>query len=382
MCPGHPTIRKRQLFFHLVLVAGLILAWCGMARADGRAGVVEWSDGHKLTGAISLTPGKDLRIFADTAQVSLSLDEVKEIRFTVEKEQMWEGFYFPNAGQATQVKTGEVYPIRYLQTHITLGNGQVVEGHLFTTVFYVENDNGAQKVVVMAKQTGANGQKLADLIYPTVIRFDAGAANAGSTQIDLTQAGFVPLHPLVIMVQPDLAQPPMEQSPGKPIWTVPVADPGKIIFAVEASDGVHITWPLGAYVGNEITTTAAVPLAGPLAEVDPIIRIAVKDGLRDMRDFYDDRTLLGSFAGGDGSDIYSLVMLKRLGKSVDGGGTPLPADITPWSLVMLRWKYDAEQKKVTLLNRVMLKIGRMEGNSAPPKVFKEPELLRDISGSK
>jgi len=347
----------------------VVVAWPGVARADGaRVGVVEWSDGHKDSGAISLTPGKDLRVFTSTAQVALSLDEVKEIRFTPEKEEMWEGFYFPNAGQATQVKTGEVYPIRYLQTHITLGNGQVVEGHLFTTVFYVEPDDGPnEKVVVMAKQTGANGTKLSDLIYPTRISFDAGAASVATAQIDLTQAGFVPLHPPIILVQPDLAQPPMQQTPGQPIWTVPVADPAKIIFAVEAKDGVHVSWPQGAIPGPEI---------------DPDRLKAVQTGLAVMRDFYDTRTSLGSFTGADDTDIYSLVMMKRIAKSVDGGGTPTPAGVVPWSLVILRWKYDPDQKKATLLNRVLLKIGRTEGNSAPPVVFKEAGLLRDVSGNK
>ena len=154
-----------------ILILITALASNGLAHADGRAGVVEWSDGHKQSGAISLTAGKDLRIFAGDKQVSLTLDEVKEIRFTAEKEQMWEGFYFPNAGQATQVKTGEVYPIRNIKAEISLGNGQVLAGHLATTVFYIENDDGAQKVVVMAKQTGTDGEKLADLLYPTVIRF-------------------------------------------------------------------------------------------------------------------------------------------------------------------------------------------------------------------
>jgi hypothetical protein len=81
----------------MLLVA--VVTCFGAARADGRAGAVEWSDGHKVAGAISLTPGKNLRLFTKDTPVTLSLDEVKEIRFTVEKEQMWEGFYFPNAGR-------------------------------------------------------------------------------------------------------------------------------------------------------------------------------------------------------------------------------------------------------------------------------------------
>ena len=348
----------------LLLASVMFAAWCGMANADeARAGAVEWSDGHKVAGAISLTPGKDLRVFTADSQVALSLDEVKEIRFTPEKEEMWEGFYFPNAGQATQVKTGEVYPIRYLQTHITLGNGQVVEGHLFTTVFYVEPDEGPnEKVVVMAKQTGANGQKLVDLVYPTVIRFDAGGASAGSARIDLTQSDLKGIQTPLIFTWPDLSSPPVQQVAGKPIWTVPTDDPAKLLFSVEAADGIHVAWPD--------------------AEPDPDTKQAVDTGLKVMRDFYDSRTQLGCFADASTDDIYSLVMMKRLGKKVDGNGTIIGPDITPWSLVILRWKYDADQKKATLLNRVLLKIGRIDATHPEPKIFREPGLLRDISASK
>jgi hypothetical protein len=270
---------------------------------------------------------------------------------------MWEGFYFPNAGQTTQVKTGEVYPIRYLQTEITLADGKIIEGHLFTTTVYVETDDATEKVVLMAKQTGANGEKLADLVYPTLIRFDADASSAGSSQIDLTQAGFVPLHPPVMIALPDLTLSPMEQTAGKSIWTVPVENPEQLLFSVEAVDGIHVAWPG--------------------AEADPSSQQVVEDALKVMQDFYDTRMLLGSFVGGDGSDIYSLVMMKRVGATYGFTG-----DRIPWSLVILRWKYDPEQKKVTLLNRVALATGRAENNSPLPAVFKQPELLRDISGSK
>ena len=129
--------RSRQLLLGAALGAGLAVLGIGVVRADGRPGWVEWSDGRKIEGAISLTPGKDLRLFSGGSQVSLQLDEVKEMRFKPEKEEMQEGFYFPNAGQATQAKTGEVYPVRLLQTKITLSDGKVLEGHLFTTTLYV-----------------------------------------------------------------------------------------------------------------------------------------------------------------------------------------------------------------------------------------------------
>jgi len=357
------TTPFHSFLIRTILAAAIVLAACGAARAEGRAGAIEWSDGRKVAGAISLTPGRDLRLLANDRQFALSLAEVKEIRFKPEKEEMREGFYFPNAGQATQAKTGEVYPVRYLQTEITLADGKVVTGHLMTTTFYLETgsdatgDAATEKVVLMAKQTGANGQKLADLVYPTLIRFDATASSAGFSRIDLTQSGLIPTHPPVILARPDLTLLPVQPEDGKSAWTVPVANPAQLFFAVEAADGMHVAWPQD--------------------EANPAIQQATETGLKTMRDFYDTRTLLGCFADGDAGDIYSLVMLQREGQTYG-----FKADKIPWSLVILRWKYDPEQKKVTLLNRALLEQGRTEGNSPAPAVFKQPELLRDISARK
>ena len=337
-------------FRFLSMIACVLLAAQGMARADGRAGTVEFSDGHKLSGAISLTPGKQLRLFTATVPVTVAMEEVKEIRFKPEKEEMREGFYFPNAGQATQVKTGEVYPVRYIQTEITLADGKTLDGHLFTTTVFVETDDTTEKVVLLAKQTGPDGQKLADLVYPTAIRFDAAAPGAGFVRIDLTKAGFTPLQPPLVVVRPDLSQPPV-QPEGDNAWSVPAGDAGQVLFAVEAADGLHIAWPA--------------------AEADPAVQDAVKTGLAAMHDFFDTRDLLGCFT--DGDDVYSLVMLKRNGKTSGEPGK------VPWSLVIMRWKYDAEPKKVTLLDRVLMKLGGVESNPQPPPVLKEPGLLGDIS---
>ncbi len=334
------------------LLAGMLFLSLAPARAeDGRPGSVEWSNGRKLAGAISLSPGKDLRLFTQGSQASLKLDEVREIRFRPEKEEMQEGFYFPDAGQATQVKTGEIYPVRQLQTKITLSDGKVLEGHLFTTTLYVETDNGTEKIVLMAKQTGANGQKMADLFYPTEIRFDAGASS-GASQIDLTHSGFSDAKQIVVVARPDLGLLPASQVEGKQVWTVPMGDPTRILFSVQTADGLHVAWP-----------------DAPAA---PDIQQAITASLKVMQDFYDTRTLLACFA--DADDVSSLVMMKRTG--ITNG---FSADRQPWSLVILRWKYDSTGKKATLLNRAALATGRSDSNSPLPEVFKKEALLMDIS---
>ena len=190
------------------------------------------------------------------------------------------------------------------------------------------------------------------------------------------------LQPPVILTQPELTALAAQQTPGKPIWTVPTNDPTKILLSIEAADGIHVAWPEGALDDSRLRQPGEPEPVPPLADVDPLIRVAVEVGLRDMRDFYDTRNLLGSFKGGDGSDIFSLVMMKRLAKAVNGDGSAFPADQTPWSLVILHWKYDADAKKVTLLHRAMLAIGRITPTVPEPKVIRDPALLRAITVGK
>ena len=345
---------------YLILGALLVLVSSTLARADGRPGTITYSDGHTLTGGLLLTPGKSLRIYTtDTTAVSLSLDQVKEMRFKVEKEEMRNGFYFPTPGQATQAKTGDTYPVRYLSVEIALEDGTTLTGHLLTTMLYCENDDGTQKIPIEAKMTGEDGQKIDDVVYPQDIRFDsgpAGAAAAGGTEIDLTQAGFAPKGTPVFFAKPDLEALPATPIEGKQAWVVASDQPENVLFSVEAADGIHVAWP------NES------------AGAD--VQKAVQDGLVNMHDFYDSRALLDCILEGD--DVYALVMLKRTGAMVDGAGNPITNGMIPWCVAVMHFNYDAAGKKVTLLNRARLAI-HGDDNSPAPAVLKQPELLRDIS---
>ncbi|HEY8944257.1 MAG TPA: hypothetical protein VIM73_08340, partial [Polyangiaceae bacterium] len=328
----------KRLFVFALLLASFVLV-----RGDGRPGTVSFSDGHTLTGGLLLSPGKQLRVYtSDTEAVTLALDQVKEMRIKVEKEEMRKGYYFPNPGQAAQAETGDVYPVRYLSVEIALADGKTISGHLMTTMLYCENDDGTQKVPLMAKLTGEDGQKIDDLVYAQDIRFDAGAPTSGGTEIDLTQAGFLPKNPPVIFAKSEMAPLPAAQVEGKQTWIVASDHPDTVLFSVEAADGLHVAWPNGP--------------AGP------DVQKAVQEGLGNMHDFYNSRTLLDCFAEDD--DIYALVMLKRdNGAMTYESGETVKNGMIPWNLVVMHFNYDAAAKKVTLLNRITLAVGRAEGNS-------------------
>ena len=342
----------------LYIYAAFALVPIAWAHADGRPGAITYSDGHTQTGDLYLSPGKSLRIYTtETTTVSLSLDQVVEMRFKVEKEEMLDGFYFPNPGQATQAKTGDHYPVRYLSTDITLADGKTVSGHLLTTMLYLDNDDGTQKVPLMAKISGDDGQKIDDLVYAQDIRFDSSAPVAGTSVVDLTQVGFTPKSPPAFFTKSDMTALPSSQVAGKQTWTVSTNHPDQIVFGLEAADGIHVAWPG--------------------IEADPDVSKAVQDALTNMHDFYDTRTLIGCVAEDD--QVYAIVMLKRVGSMVDGGGTPITNGMIPWRVVDMHFDYDATTKRVTLLNRATLAVGRAGNNSPVPAVLKQPELLRDIS---
>jgi hypothetical protein len=334
-----------------LLCSGLVLL-CAATSATARPGTVTWSDGKKVTGDLTLTPGKQLKIYAMGTAVELPLAECQQIRFTPEKEEQAQGFFFPNAGQATIQKTGEIYPVRYIHTQITLPNGKVLDGHLFTTVLYVQNDAGAQKAVLEAKQTGADGQKIEDLPYITAIDFTDAAS--GESTLDLTKENIPGAQAPVVLSKPDLS--PVALVPGAtPLtWTLPAPDPTKLVLSVQGNDGFHVSWPA--------------------LDADPLVVAAVQTALKNMQDFYDTRTLLGTQVDDDDGNVSALVMLSRKGVSYG-----MDAGIIPWSLVVLHFKYDDTDSKVNLINRSPLGIGRASNNGPPPPVLKSATLLGDIT---
>jgi hypothetical protein len=349
--------RLPRFLLFAALVGAYVIFGLIMALADPRPGTVAWSDGHTDQGDLSLTPGKQLRLFAtDGKPYMLRLEEIREIRFTVESEEIWKGFYFPTSGQAVKAYTGDVYPIRHLATHITLNDGNTIEGHLFATVLYLDNGDTTQKIPIVAKQTGPDGEKLADMLYPIDIKFGSGAAAPSVSQIDLTAAGLKNPQPLVVVAKPNLAPVPAQQADGKELWTVSLGDPKQLFFSVMDDTGLHVAWP-----------------SDMAATLDPDIHQAAVAEVAAMSDFYDTRTLLGCVA--DGDDVYSLIMMKRMGDTAY-----MDAGKYPWSVVIIHSKYDADKKKMAaLLDRATLIVSQTPRKTDTPPVIQEPDFLKAIT---
>ncbi len=332
----------------------------GFLHAEGVSGSIEWSDGRKISGDISLVPGKQLELaMDDTIPTIFRLGDVREIRTSTEKEEMYEGWYYSDAGKTIKEKTGEVYPIRYLRTQITLKDGRVMQGHLYTTMLSCESDESTEKVLLIAKQSGVDGQKLTDLIYPAVIRLTLDDVNPGSLTIDLSKSKLTGIKQVEVVSKPELLPLITKKAENESlIWKVPWGDPKKIIFMVECSDGFHVECPKQS--GPDWSTT-------------------IKSSLLVMEDFYDKRTLLGFFSESENQDLYSFVLMQRTKGYLDLAGNPLPSKQKPWEVDVLRWKYVAQTKQIIFQNRVGLVKGRSDGQTGLPVVVKDSTLLSAIT---
>ena len=181
-----------KIFAFIIFSFALLLGGVAAASAQERAGKIEFSDSNVLSGIISLTPGSELKIEAGPAIRVLALDRVREIRFAPEKEEMERAWRFKEAGQTAKEFFGDPYPVRHLAVTVTLADGEKISGHLYTTVLYVADGDNVQKVILLAKQHGKEGDTFQSLVYPKLISFGDSAAATATVKLKLSGLGAKP----------------------------------------------------------------------------------------------------------------------------------------------------------------------------------------------
>jgi hypothetical protein len=287
---------------------------------------VEFSDGTTLAGNISLTPGSELKLHAGNQLRSFALDQVQELRMAPEKEEMAQGYRFPEAGKAIKQPEGQPYPVRHLNTTLVLAGGATITGHLYTTVLYVESEGTARKLILLAKQRGKEGDTMRSLLYPTRVRFnDAAAKGVTLTRLRLATPGLGAVGELVALSRGPLDR--MEASPAAVAgeYLVPPSFGGDAFLAVRSGQKIVVGWP--------------EPSDAPLAAL-------VRTSLTESEDFFDDRKVLGVWRDATNSAVYSLILAARK------GATTLPGSRSqPWRLEVYRWKQDGAAQRLMLAGR-------------------------------
>jgi hypothetical protein len=338
----------------LFLIASCLLLVLGAgasADAQARQGKVEFSDGATLAGNISLTPGSELKIQAGKDIRVLALDQVREIRLTAEREEMQRKWRFREAGQTAKEFFGEPYPERSLQTTVTLADGATLSGHLYTTVLYVEGEDGTRKVILPAKQTGNEGDSFKSLVFPARISFaDATAPAEATVTLRVKWPGLAAATQIAALTRGELVRLEATRDGAAGDFKMPSPLGHEIFLALKTGGRIVVGWP-------------ALPDAKALAQV--------RQAMANSEDFFDQRRVLGAVRDPAGADIYSLVFAARKGKT-----TLEETRSQPWRLEILRWKTEEGSERLMLAGQGYLFRGIGAASEAVPAVELSDKLWR------
>ena len=138
-----------------------------------RAGSIALSDGTKLTGEISTTAGKPLRVYDDQAKqyVDVPIDSVASMKAEVVWEHDEQEWQFKLSGSDEKIYSGKTYPARELRYTITTTDGGKVSGEIAAPI-YLKKDDSRQTFILHKRDKGEVGQTLKQLVFVQSIEMD------------------------------------------------------------------------------------------------------------------------------------------------------------------------------------------------------------------
>jgi hypothetical protein len=358
---------------YLVCVTLYLFAFgspCGAAqeaKKDGpRQAAVYLSNGEVFTGEISLTPGRTFKlnlpkagelktsdmITGEDVQYgkvrTFTFEPVRSMEFYAEREEMSRQWRFTETTKYNE-KTGEAdytpakkefsgkpYPVRYLAATVDFTSGESLQGHLYTATIYLKAKDKTLRWILRSKEQGREGQSLDDLVYVERIRMlDKPSVVAAQVKVKLTG---------VKLGVKDAAQALTRQS----LTPLPTKMTGEDTCVVTSALGEDFYLALrqgGKYV------------VGWPAQKDSELFALAQDHVNRLRDFYNERQLLGAILSQDGQEVLTLVNLRRRVAPTNFGeiggewDKERKALVEPWRLSIWRWKYDRQNRELALSAR-------------------------------
>ena len=365
------TNRKGYISFGLgwltISISLVALTGSTFVRASVRKAAVYFSDGKVLAGKIALTSGRKFKlnipeggklktsdmVTGEDVQYGkvrlFTFDPVKEIRFHPEKEELRRDWKFvettkydekTGVADYTPAKKefwGQVYPLRYLAAKVILNSGEILEGHLYSTVIYLQTDQKTHQIVLRSKQRGEKGSKLEDLIYVTKIKMlDAGQDITENVTVKFAGMTFGPEDVVQAVTRNSLTPVPTERGEDSATFIVKSAF-GEDFYLAAKKDGKYLVgWP---------------------EQRDEKLFALAEDYVRRQRDFYNDKRLLGVMKSKDGREVLTLLNLRRryapthFGEIGGEWDKELGCIVEPWRLSIWRWKYNEAHQELLLSSR-------------------------------
>lgn len=290
--------------------------------AEGRAGRIGLSDGSWMRGGISLTRGRRIRVFDQRSRRVhyLDLDRVAAIRTLVETEGMEEAWAFEEEGFRRKVKLGWKYPRRTYRQEVQLRTGQVIEGHCYAAVLWVDDGRRERKVILPRVQKGTEGKTLDDLVYPQAIDFDV---DVRSSTTRVGPADRVPFASLRGRVEGASAVAAIEERSLKGFRG------GVRRGSLEVAGLLPGRYSLFLRQGRSVRV--GMPEESGLGERD---RAAVRDRIAELAEFFEDRRIV--LTGGSPRELWLLLELRRRGTTTLPDGSGGSMRVVRWEMWILR----------------------------------------------
>jgi len=240
-----------------------------------------------------------------------------------------------------KVFIGKPFPVRELQAVVTFNSGETLRGSLDRTAVYIypEGSFTAKKFVVRSKEKGEEGESFDDLVHVKSIRFlEDGRSFPASHRIQFNA------------VKPD--QPAL-------VWaiarnTLTRLDPSAANSAEHAFD-VSGVYGEGLFVAVEHEGTYTV---GWKNRADEKLWKTAKRHLNEMRDYYNERKLLGVYRVPDSHDVLTLVRLRRhvpetsVREHQPGRfGLSKDSSLEFYRIGIWRWRQNPQTGEMILVNR-------------------------------
>jgi hypothetical protein len=362
VCGAYPTAVAL-----CVLALGLPTGAAQETKKDGtRPAAVYLSNGEVFTGDISLTPGRSFKLNVPKAGElkttdmitgedvqygnvrTFTFEPVRDIQLYPEREEMTRQWRFTETTKydektgdadyspAKKEFSGKPYPVRYLAATVAFESGESLRGHLYTTTIYLKTKDKTLRWVLPSKQQGKEGQSLADLVYVEHIRMlDKQTDAAAQVKVKLTGVKVGPKDAVQALTRESLTPVPTKIT-GEDTCTVASTFGEDFYLALRQGGKYVVGWP---------------------AQKDAELLTLAQDHLNRLRDFYNERQLLGAILGKDGQEVLMLVNLRRRVAPTNFGpiGGEWDKDrgalVEPWRLSIWRWKYDRQNRELALSAR-------------------------------
>ena len=340
--PPHTTCHAT-----VAAIAFMVLA-SGVSLADR----VEWSDGRTWEGRIELSDGSLLRLHDGTSVREWTPADVAGITLAPVTQRLERAWRFIEAGKTAKEFTGDPYPTAELGAAVVLRSGDAVRGHLLTTVFYLTATGRTEKLVIKFKLRGNPGQTATNLVYPAAITLEPVATpSVAGRHVTVRLVGAPPATELALVSRARMA-------------VARVRREGGDAFAVELDGGDVVA---AVRTGNRIT-------ASWRGTVNAASRVRLEQGLRDLRDFFDDRQLLAASQDpADPTTCHTLLLLARAGRTTFDAAASLP-----WRVEVWKWRLGEDKADITAASRAVLLRGIRAPHAPLPEVVVDEAMGRAL----